>query len=132
MKDVYYGAGEYKQEDLDLFVSNIKEDRSSLDLLYGCLLDGALPLSLPHTEEKINGFTVHIVNSGPDDNDEEFGAALIACFDENISEKALVAIAQKKPARAVFRDSGFASDPAKINVFEIFKLYAPDTGVKIL
>jgi adenine-specific DNA-methyltransferase len=132
MKDVYYGAGEYKQEDLDLFVSNIKEDRTALDLLYGCLLDWALPLSLPHTEEKIDGFTVHIVNSGPDGGDESSGAALVACFDENISEKALAAIAKKKPLRAVFRDAGFASDPAKINVFEIFKLHAPDTKVKVL
>jgi DNA modification methylase len=132
MKDVYYGAGEYKQENLDLFTSNIKEDRTPLDLLYGCLLDGALPLSLHHTEEKIDGFTVHIVNSDPDDNDEKSGAALIACFDENISEKALAAIAQKKPSQAFFRDAGFASDPAKINVFELFKRYAPDTKVKVL
>jgi adenine-specific DNA-methyltransferase len=132
MKDVYYGAGEYKQEDLDLFVSNIKEDRTSLDLLYGCLLDWALPLSLPYVEEKIEGFTVHIVNNGPDGNDEKSGAALIACFDENISEKAIAAIAQKKPLRAVFRDAGFASDPAKINVFELFKLHAPDTKAKVI
>jgi adenine-specific DNA-methyltransferase len=132
MKDVYYGAGEYKQEDLDLFVSNIKEDRTSLDMLYGCLLDWALPLSLPHVEEKIDGFTVHIVNTEPDGGDENYGAALVACFDENISEKALVAIAHKNPLRVVFRDAGFASDPAKINIFEIFKLHAPGTQVKVI
>jgi adenine-specific DNA-methyltransferase len=132
MKDVYYGAGEYKQENLDLFVSNIKEDRTPLDLLYGCLLDWALPLSLPHTEEKIDGFTVHIVRADTLSADATESAALIACFDENISEKALSGIAKKKPLRAVFRDAGFASDPAKINVFEIFKLHAPDTQVKVI
>jgi adenine-specific DNA-methyltransferase len=126
MKDVYYGAGEYKQEQLDMFVSNIKEDRTPLDLLYGCLLDWGLELSLPHAEKIIDGFTVHIVN------DDAAGATLIACFDAAISEKALTAIAKKKPLRSVFCDSGFASDPAKINVFEIFKRYAPDTKVKVI
>jgi adenine-specific DNA-methyltransferase len=116
MKDVCYGAGEYKQEDLDLFESNIKEDRTALDLLYGCLLDWGLTLDMPHAEETIDGFTVHIVH------DKNEGMVLAACFDERISEKAITAIAKKKPLRAVFRDSGFASDPAKINVFEIFML----------
>jgi adenine-specific DNA-methyltransferase len=126
MKDVYYGAGEYKQEDLDLFVSNIKEDRTALDLLYGCLLDWGLTLDMPHTEEIIDGFAVHIVR------DESEGVVLAACFEEGISEKAITAIAKKKPLRAVFRDSGFASDPAKINVFELFKLHAPDTQVRVI
>jgi adenine-specific DNA-methyltransferase len=132
MKDVYYGAGEYSQGLLDKMVSNIKEGRTSLDLLYACLLDWALPLSLPHVEEKIGGFTVYTVNAGHDGNDESVRAVLIACFDENISAKALAAIAKKKPLRAVFRDAGFASDSAKINVFEIFKLHASDTRVKVL
>jgi adenine-specific DNA-methyltransferase len=132
MKDVYYGAGEYKQEDLDLFVSNIKEDRTALDLLYGCLLDWGLTLDLPHTEETIDGFTVHVVYDVNEKKEENEGAVLAACFDENISEKAVMAIAKKKPLRAVFRDAGFASDPAKINVFEIFKRYAPDTQVKVI
>jgi adenine-specific DNA-methyltransferase len=126
MKDVYYSAGEYKQDQLDMFVSNIKEDRTPLDLLYGCLVDWGLELSWPYKEEVIDGFTVHIVN------DDTAGATLIACFDAAISEKALTAIAKKKPLRAVFCDSGFASDPAKINVFEIFKLYAPDTEIKVI
>jgi adenine-specific DNA-methyltransferase len=132
MKDVYYGAGEYKQEELDLFVSNIKEDRTPLDLLYGCLLELALPLSLPHTEENIDGFTVHIVRPDAASADVAENAALIACFDEDISEKGLSDIAQKKPLRAVFRDSGFADDQSKINVLEIFKCHAPDTQVKVI
>jgi hypothetical protein len=132
MKDVYYGAGEYKQEELDLFVSNIKEDRTPLDLLYGCLLELALPLSLPHTEENIDGFTVHIVRPDTASADAAENAALVACFDEDISEKVLEGIAKKKPLRAVFRDSGFADDQSKINVLEIFKCRAPDTQVKVI
>jgi adenine-specific DNA-methyltransferase len=126
MKDVYYGAREYKQEDLDTLVSNIKDDRADIDLLYGCILDWGLELSYAHTTETIDGFTVHIVNDDP------AGATLMACFDADLSEKAITAIAKKKPLRAVFRDSSFASSQAKINVFEIFKLYAPDTKVKVI
>jgi adenine-specific DNA-methyltransferase len=92
----------------------------------------ALPLSLPHTEENIDGFTVHIVRTDAASADTAENAALIACFDEDISEKVLSDIAQKKPLRAVFRDSGFASDQSKINVLEIFKCHAPDTQVKVI
>jgi adenine-specific DNA-methyltransferase len=89
-------------------------------------LDWGLTLDLPHAEETIDGFTVHIVR------DKNEGVVLAACFDEGIGEKAITTIAKKKPLRAVFRDSGFASDPAKINVFEIFNFYAPDSQVKII
>ena len=116
MKDVYYAADEYKQSDLFDMVSNIKDDRTDLDLLFGCLLDWGLPLSMPYTSEKIAGCTVHTYNNGD----------LIACFDENIPESVVKEIARRKPLRAVFRDSGFASSPSKINVFEIFKLYMPE------
>ena len=102
--------------------SNIKDDRTDLDLLFGCLIDWGLPLFLPYKSEKIDGCTVHTYNDGD----------LIACFDANIPESVVKEIAQRKPLRAVFRDSGFASSPEKINVFEIFKLYAPDTGIKVL
>ena len=116
MKDVYYAADEYKQSDLFDMISNIKDDRTDLDLLFGCLLDWGLPLSMPYTSEKIEGCTVHTYNDGD----------LIACFDENIPESVVKEIARRKPLRAVFRDSGFASSPSKINVFEIFKLYMPE------
>ena len=116
MKDVYYAADEYKQSDLFDMVSNIKDDRTDLDLLFGCLLDWGLPLSMPYTSEKIDGCTVHTYNNGD----------LIACFDDNIPESVVKEIARRKPLRAVFRDSGFASSPSKINVFEIFKLYMPE------
>jgi adenine-specific DNA-methyltransferase len=122
MTDVYYSAGEYRQDMLSLLESNVKSDRSDLDLLFGCLLEWGLPLSMPYTSEQIEGCTVHTYNDGD----------LIACFDENIPESVIRAIAKKRPLRAVFRDSGFASSPDKINVGELFKLLAPDTRVKVI
>ena len=122
MKDVYYAPDDYEQGMLAGLESNIKEDRTDLDLLFGCLIDWGLPLSLPYKSEQIDGCTVHTYNDGD----------LIACFDANIPESIVKEIAKRKPLRAVFRDSGFASSPEKINVFEIFKLYAPDTGIKVL
>ena len=116
MKDVYYAPDDYDQGMLAGLESNIKDDRTDLDLLFGCLIDWGLPLSLPYKSEKIDGCTVHTYNDGD----------LIACFDANIPESVVKEIAQRKPLRAVFRDSGFASSPEKINVFEIFKLYMPE------
>ena len=116
MKDVYYAADDYDQPNLVDMISNIKEDRTDLDLLFGCLLDWGLPLSLPYTSEQIDGYTVHTYNDGD----------LIACFDPNVPESVVKEIAKRKPLRAVFRDSSFANSPAKINVFEIFKLYMPE------
>lgn len=122
MKDVYYSAGEYNQNLLDMLESNIKEDRTDLDLLFGCVLDWGIPLSLPYSSEEIDGCTVHNYNDGD----------LIACFNEDIPESVIKAIAKKQPLRAVFRDSGFANSPSKINVGEIFKMLAPDTRVKVI
>ena len=122
MEDVYYSADEYDQSMLKQMESNIKPDRTDLDLLFGCLLDWGLPLSLPYTSEQIDGCTVHTYNDGD----------LIACFDPNVPESVVKEIAKRKPLRAVFRDSSFADSPAKINVFEIFKLLSADTRVKVL
>lgn len=122
MNDVYYGVDEYNQDMLSMLESNIKPDRSDLDLLFGCLLEWGLPLSLPYSSETIEGCTVHNYNNGD----------LIACFDENIPESVIKAIAKKQPLRAVFRDSSFANSPSKINVGEIFKMLAPDTRVKVI
>ena len=116
MKDVYYAPDDYDQGMLAGLESNIKDDRTDLDLLFGCLIDWGLPLSLPYRSEQLGGCTVHTYNDGD----------LIACFDTNIPESVVKEIAQRKPLRAVFRDSGFASSPEKINVFEIFKLYMPE------
>lgn len=116
MKDVYYAPGDYDQDFLAQMESNIKDDRTDLDLLFGCLIEWGLSLSLPYKSEQLGGCTVHTYNDGD----------LIACFDANVPESVVKEIAQRKPLRAVFRDSGFASSPEKINVFEIFKLYMPE------
>ena len=116
MKEVYYAPDDYDQGMLAGLESNIKDDRTDLDLLFGCLIDWGLPLSLPYSSEQIDGCTVHTYNDGD----------LIACFDANIPESVVKEIAKRRPLRAVFRDSGFASSPEKINVFEIFKLYIPE------
>lgn len=130
MKDVYYSADEYSQTNLEELESNIKEDRTDLDLLFGCLLDWGLPLSMPYRSEKIDNCTVHTY--APGDAALNVPDALIACFDSNVPENVIKEIAKRKPRRAVFRDSSFASSPEKINVFEIFKLYALDTDVKVI
>lgn len=122
MKDVYYAASEYNQTMLDLLESNIKGDRTDLDLFFGCLLEWGLPLSMPYTSEVIDGCTVHTYNDGD----------LIACFDDNIPDSVVKTIAKRQPLRAVFRDSSFANSPSKINVGEVFKLLAPDTRVKVI
>ena len=116
MKDVYYAPSDYDQDFLTQMESNIKDDRTDLDLLFGCLIDWGLPLSLPYKSEQIDGCTVHTYNDGD----------LIACFDANVPESVVKEIAQRRPLRAVFRDSGFESSPEKINMFEIFKLYMPE------
>ena len=122
MKDVYYAPADYQQNFLDQLESNIKEDRTDLDLLFGCLLEWGLPLSLPYQSENIDGCTIHNYNDGD----------LIACFDENIPDSVIKAIAKRQPLRVVFRDSSFAGSPTKINVTQIFKELAPDTSVKVL
>lgn len=122
MNDVYYAASEYTQGLLPGMINNVKPDRTDMDLLFACLLDWHLPLNMPHTHEKIDGFAVHTYNDGD----------LIACFEESVSEKAIRELASRKPLRAVFRDSSFNSSPEKINVFEIFKLLAPNTKVKVM
>lgn len=122
MKDVYYAPADYNQSMLDKMTSNIKEDRTPEDLLYACMLEWGLELSLPHKVENIAGYNVHIVNDGD----------LITCFDNKISEEAIKQIADKEPLRAVFRDSSFASDAARVNVGEIFKLKSPNTTIKVI
>lgn len=122
MNDVYYAADDYSQGMLSMLESNVKSDRSDLDLLFGCLLEWGLPLSMPYASEQIEECTVHTYNEGD----------LIACFDENISDSVIKEIAKRQPLRAVFRDSSFNGSPAKINVSEIFKMLAPDTRVKVI
>lgn len=122
MKDVYYAANEITQDQLFDLESNIKEDRTDLDLLYGVMVDWGLPLSLNHETETIEGVDVHTVDHG----------SLVACFAESVPETVVREIAKRQPLRVVFRDSSFASSPDKINVEEIFKLLAPNTSIKVI
>ena len=122
MKDVYYSPSEITQDFLSSLESNIKEDRTDLDLLFGCLLEWGLPLSLPYKSIEIDGCVVHNYNDGD----------LIACFEESISENVMKEIAKLTPLRAVFRDSSFENSAEKINTSEIFKLLSPDTKIKVI
>ena len=122
MRDVYFAPDDYTQDMLSMMESNIKPDRTALDLLFGCLLEWGLPLSMPYRSETIDGCTVHTYNDGD----------LIACFDENIPRSVVETIARRQPLRAVFRDSSFSTSPEKINLTEIFKLLAPDTRIKVI
>ena len=122
MKDIYYSPNEISQDFLSSLESNIKEDRTDLDLLFGCLLEWGLPLSLPYKSIEIDGCVVHNYNEGD----------LIACFEENISENVMKEIAKLTPLRAVFRDSSFENSAEKINTSEIFKLLSPDTKIKVI
>lgn len=122
MEDVYYHPEELTQTMLGGMVSNIKSDRSDLDLLYACLLDWGVEINLPHSVETLDGCTIHNVDDG----------ALVACFNENVPDTVIRRMADLHPLRAVFRDSSFASDDSKINVTEIFKNLSPDTNVKVI
>lgn len=122
MKDVYYSPNEISQDFLSALESNIKEDRTDLDLLFGCLLEWGLPLSLPYKSIEIDGCMVHNYNEGD----------LIACFEENISVNVMKEIAKLTPLRAVFRDSSFENSAEKINTSEIFKLLSPNTKIKVI
>ncbi len=122
MNDVYYSPAELSQDLLSDLESNVKSDRTDLDLLFGCLLDWGLPLSLPYHSEENDGCTIHDYNEGD----------LIACFDENVPDSVFKEIAKRQPLRVVFRDSSFADSPSKINVSEIFKMISPDTSIKVI
>lgn len=122
MEDIYYHPEELTQTMLGGMVSNIKPDRTDLDLLYACLLDWGVEISLSHTQAVIDGCTVHNVDNG----------ALCACFDERVPLSVIDYMAKQQPLRAVFRDSSFAADDSKINVTEIFKNLSPDTKVKVI
>lgn len=110
-EDVKRSPKDYNQDDLDLFLNNIKADRNDLDLLFGCMLDWGVLLSLPMTQEVVDGKTFYTVNDGD----------LVACFAENVSENVVKAMAEKMPLRVIFRDSCFAQDADKINIYETFK-----------
>ena len=122
MKDVYYRPEDYKQSLLDMFEDNIKEDRTPLDLLFQVMLDLGKPLSAKIEEKEVAGKHIFVVDS----ND------LIACFDKDITDEVVKAIAQMKPLYAVFRDSSMANDSVGTNFEQIFATYSPNTTRKVL
>lgn len=110
-EEVKKAPAEYDQSQLDLFLNNVKSDRTDLDLLFGAMLSWGVQLSLPMTSEEVDGKMIYTVNEGD----------LVACFAENVTENIVKAMAEKQPLRILFRDSCFARDDAKINVFETLK-----------
>ena len=110
-KTVAFAPKDYSQESLDLFLDNIKEERSDLDLLFDCMMRWGLELSLPYTTQKVGGCTIYDVDEG----------SLVACFDGTVTEAVIDAIAETHPLRVVFRDSSFQECAQKMNLFELFK-----------
>ncbi|MGN8773609.1 site-specific DNA-methyltransferase [Candidatus Weimeria sp. HCP3S3_B5] len=122
MKDVYYRPADIGQMDLDQFTDNIKEDRTPEDLLIQVMLDLGVLLSSKIEQTEIAGKKVFSVADG----------YLIACFDKNVTEDVVTAIAKQKPFYAVFRDSSFGSDSVAANFEQIFATYSPQTVRKVL
>lgn len=122
MKDVYYKPSDVKQAELDLFTDNIKEDRTPKDLLIQVMLDLGVLLSSKVEEKEIAGKKVFSVADG----------YLIACFDRDVTDDVVTAIARKHPFYAVFRDSSFSSDSVAANFEQIFDTYSPQTVRKVL
>ena len=110
-EDVKRSPKEFKQDQLDLFLNNIKTDRNDLDLLFGCMLDWGVQLSLPMTTEEVDGKMIYTVNEGD----------LVACFADKVTDNVVRAMAEKQPLRVIFRDSCFERDADKINIYETFK-----------
>ena len=110
-EDVERTPKEYNQDQLDLFLNNVKSDRNDLDLLFGCMLDWGVKLSLPMSSEKVDGKMIYTVNEGD----------LVACFAEKVTDSVVKAMADKQPLRVIFRDSCFEQDADKINIYETFK-----------
>ena len=110
-EEVEHAPKDWNQQELDLFLNNIKSDRTDLDLLFGCMLDWGVRLSLPMTTEEVEGKKIYTINEGD----------LVACFDEKVTDNVVRAMAEKQPLRVIFRDSCFERDADKINIYETFK-----------
>ena len=110
-EEVEHAPKDWNQDQLDLFLDNIKSDRTDLDLLFGCMLDWGVKLSLPMTSEEVDGKMVYTVNDGD----------LVACFADKVTDSVVKAMADKQPLRVIFRDSCFEQDADKINIYETFK-----------
>ena len=121
-KNVSKRPDAYEQGNLFDSVSNIKEDRTDLDLLFQIMLAWGMELSLSIQKTSLDGVPIYNVAEG----------ALIACFSQDLTESVIREIAQQEPLRAIFKDSSFANSAAKINLTEIFKEISPMTKVKVV
>lgn len=110
-KPVAFAPKDYTQESLDMFLDNIKEERTGLDLLFDCMMRWGLELSLSYDTQKVDGCTIYNVDEG----------SLVACFDGVVTSAVIDAIADTHPLRVVFRDSSFTEAAQKMNLFELFK-----------
>ena len=110
-EEVEHTPKDWNQQELDLFLNNIKADRTDLDLLFGCMLDWGVQLSLPMTTEEVDGKMIYTVNEGD----------LVACFADKVTDNVVRTMAEKQPLRVIFRDSCFERDADKINIYETFK-----------
>lgn len=110
-EEVEHTPKDWNQDQLDLFLNNIKSDRTDLDLLFGCMLDWGVQLSLPMTTEEVDGKKIYTVNEGD----------LVACFADKVTDNVVRIMAEKQPLRVIFRDSCFERDADKINIYETFK-----------
>lgn len=110
-EEVEHTPKDWNQDQLDLFLNNIKSDRTDFDLLFGCILDWGVQLSLPMTTEEMDGKIIYTVNEGD----------LVACFADKVTDNVVRVMAEKQPLRVIFRDSCFERDADKINIYETFK-----------
>lgn len=122
MKPVYYTPDEVGQQDMFSLVDNVKSDRTPEDLLFQVMLDLGVLLSSPIEVKEIAGKKVFNVADG----------FLLACFDHDVTDETVKAIAQMKPYYAIFRDSSMANDSVATNFEQIFETYSPDTVRKVL
>ena len=122
MKDVYYTPSDYTPDMFDMLTDNIKEDRTPEDLLFQVMLDRGIPLSSRVEETTIAGKRVFNVENN----------FLIACFDTDLTDETVTAIAKMKPYYFVMRDSSMANDSVAANFDQIFATYSPDTDRKVL
>ena len=122
MKDVFYSPKETKQQDLFALVDNVKDDRTSGDLLFQVMLELGATLDCKIEESEVDGKTIFNVGDG----------YLVACFDQKVTDEVVTSIAKMQPTYAVLRDTSLADDATATNFEQIFKTYAPNTTTKIL
>ena len=122
MQDVYYNPHKLTQTLLETTIDNIKPDRTPLDLLFQVMLELGVPLSAKIEEKQVGDKTYYAVN----------GNDLIACFDNDIDEDVITAIAKEQPLYAAFKDKSFATDSVAINNEQLFKTYSPITKIKVV